>query len=129
MSYYEAITILVSIFSFGTTTFFAYLVYKLSKQGNELSKQANDIATELLSIQRQEVEDKVNVRNKNVKEEFFNSNEKNIIEFNEDKQTLQKKKITYPVFPESTQAQICSKNSVNIEDRSAPYKHSTRTGL
>ena len=95
MSYYEAITILVSIFSFGTTTFFAYLVYKLSKQGNELSKQANDIATELLSIQRQEVEDKVNVRNKNVKEEFFNSHEKNIIEFNEDKQALQKKKITY----------------------------------
>jgi len=87
MSYYEAMTILISICSFGTTTFFAYLVYKLSQQ-------ANDIATELLAIERQEIAVKVDIRNKSVKSEISSTNEKDITEFNEDKQKLQQE-ITY----------------------------------
>ena len=95
MSFYQAMTILISICSFGTTTFFAYLVYKLSKQGNELSQQANDIATELLAIQRQEIAVKVDIRNKSVKSEISSTNEKDITELNEGKQKLQQEIVTY----------------------------------
>jgi len=49
----------------------------------------------LLAIQRQEIAVKLDIRNKSVKSEISSTNEKDITEFNEDKQKLQQEIVTY----------------------------------
>ena len=49
----------------------------------------------MLAIQRQEIAVKLDIRNKSVKSEISSTNEKDITEFNEDKQKLQQEIVTY----------------------------------
>lgn len=70
MTCYEIITTVISSLSLLATTFFAYQVYKLSKQSNELSKQANEIAEESLKLQETILVSQVNSAHKSIREEY-----------------------------------------------------------
>ncbi|MCL6428994.1 hypothetical protein LT335_00555 [Spiroplasma sp. JKS002669] len=81
MSYYEAMTILISICSFGTTTFFAYLVYKLTKQANEIAVESLKLQEKILVSQVDNVHKSItkeySPENHDITNEFDQSNEKN----------------------------------------------------
>lgn len=88
MTYYEIVSTIISILSFGATIFFGIAVLKLSKKANEIAEESVRIQQETFAAQVTQIET-------NVKEQYSDKNTEIIDKFTKNEKELKKNSTTY----------------------------------